>query len=54
MDIFSSRVNLFKLGGKVQGQVQVPALGFVQNFEDWQVCFTVLGVKPEVHCQMFQ
>jgi len=33
----SSRVNLYKLGGQVQGQVQVPALGLVQNFEDWQV-----------------
>ena len=37
--LFSPRVNLFKLGGKVQqGQVQVPAVGLVQNFEDWQVC----------------
>jgi len=33
----SSRVNLFKLGGHVQGQLQVPGLGIVQNFEDWQV-----------------
>ena len=39
---FSPRVNLFKLGGKVQqGQVQVPALGLVQNFEDWQVCYNM-------------
>ena len=39
---FSPRVNLFKLGGKVQqGQVQVPAVGLVQNFEDWQVCYNI-------------
>jgi len=32
----SSRVNLFKLGGYVQGQVQGPMLGILQNL-DWQV-----------------
>ena len=49
---FSPRVNLFKLGGKVQqGQVQVPALGLVQNFEDWQVCYNMFfSVKKRNKC----